>query len=243
MNPLVVTVTSRIPDRAREPYYRYDKWLESMTRQGVVPKILGMGEPWHGLISKPKIMRDWLRTDPVGGDVIIWSDSYDVVFPYHPQEVIDYYKTNWRDKSVVYNAEKGLFPRNDLALSFDDPGTPWRYLNSGLIIGPANSILRILEWMPLDDTPGDYIESDTGRNINPNDQGWHQFAYSAQPIAMALDSGCQMFQTYSACGFDEFDLSGPKVMNRVTETCPMVHHFNGDSKDRLLDRFLEKWGL
>lgn len=239
----VISVTSRIPDPIREPYYQYPKFIASLGALGVEPTILGMGEPWHGLISKPKIMRDWLRRGECGADVIIWSDSFDVVFSEHPDKAVQTYRNTWPELPVVYNAERGLFPRNDLLSSFPECGTPWRYLNSGLIIGRATDILRILEWMPLDDTPGDCKDPDTGRDIQPNDQGWHQFTYSAQPVPMILDSHAQLFQSYSACELDEFDLTGPKVMNRLTETCPSIHHFNGNSKDLIMGHFLEKWGL
>lgn len=253
MRTQVVSVTNRIPDRGREPYYRFDAFIESLRRFSFDPVILGMGQPWWGLMTKPRRLRHWLRGNGhcmLGGaawdaDLLIVCDSYDVIFTAHPDKIGE--KFGLSDE-VMFNAEKGLFPRGDLQHAFAYSDTPWRYLNSGLFIGKPQNILAMLEAMNLDDIADDYMSPDIehgggGRWVHTNDQGWYQYAYAAHPVPMTLDSMCEIFQTCSACTLDEFDLSGEMVKNKVTGTTPLVWHFNGGSKNDLLPVFLKKWGL
>lgn len=241
MSIQVVTVTSRIPGPA-EPYYRYGLFVESLKRFGVEPVVLGMGEPWFGLMTKPKRMRDWLRgyTD----ELVIWTDSFDVVFAAHPDEVAARYLKLWPSMPVLYNAERGIWPRADLADRFPECGTPWRYLNCGLMIGPPKDMLKVLDWMDLDGMPGDCLDPlRPGHKCEPNDQAWHQMAWSAKPTAMAIDTQCEIFQSCSACSMDDFNMAGGIISNRLTGTTPMIFHCNGGSKNDLLPAFLNVWGL
>jgi hypothetical protein len=254
MSVQVVSVTSRIPDRTREPYYRYQLWHDCLTHLGCEPVVLGMGERWQGLMTKPRRLRDWLRSGACTADTLIVTDSYDVVFTASPDDVAAAFRTwqmNQREKNaILFNAEKGLFPRGELADQFlskrfildrwDE--IPWAYLNSGFYIGDPAQILKLLEAMWLDDIHDDYQRPD-GSWVHVNDQGWYQTLFCAQPVPMVLDYRCEIVQCCSACSLEEFDLTGKKIKNVVTGTEPMVWHFNGGSKNDLLPAFLPKWGM
>lgn len=242
MNTCVVSVTSRIPDREREPYYRYATWIESLKRFDHDPVVLGMGEPFWGLMAKPFRLREWLRGGNAPADLLIVSDSFDVVHIAAPNDIGNRYEELWPDLPLVFNAEKGIFPRGDLAHNFPDPGTPWRYLNSGFYIGPPALILELLESMALDEYVKDYQRED-GRWLHVNDQAWYQVAFCCQPVPMVLDTECRLCQTLSACSVEEFDFSGERVRNVVTGSEPLVIHANGDGKNVLLPIFMEKLGL
>jgi hypothetical protein len=260
MSIQIVSVANRIPDRNREPYYRFQTFVDSLARFGVKPGthpgdllILGMNEWWGGLMTKPRRLRDWLRGDGCKCDTLIVCDAFDIVFSAPPAEIEAAYE-RWEGRpgasgpSVVFNAERGLFPRPELAHAFSDNGLPWRYLNSGFFIGPPAQILALLEAMWLDDIADDYRSPDQlhgggGRMIHPNDQGWYQLMYAAQVVPMDLDSRGEIAQCLSACTLDEFDLSGPRIRNLVTGTEPLVWHFNGGSKNDLMPVFLQKWGI
>jgi hypothetical protein len=241
MQTEVVSVTSRIPGPS-EPYYRYATWLESLQRVGVAPTVLGMGEHWQGLMTKPRRLREWLRGGGPTKDLLIVCDSYDVVFTEHPNSVGNHYIDVFGTDSVVFNAERGLFPRQDLAGNFKDPGTPWMYLNSGFFIGTPANILQMLESMQLDDLHDDYQRPDRSW-VHVNDQAWYQVSYCLQAVPQRLDSQCEVCQCCSACSMEDFDLSGERVRNVVTGTEPMVWHFNGGSKNDLMEPMLAKWGL
>lgn len=254
MNVQVVSVTSRIPDRAREPYYRYQLWHDSLTYYGCEPTVLGMGEHWQGLMTKPRRLRNWLRSGACTADYLIATDSYDVVFTGSPEEVTDRYVTGWgwdNPIPILFNAEKGLFPRGELEKRFREimdaehherDAWPFKYLNSGFYLGKPDQILTLLESMWLDDIHDDYQRPDGGWT-HPNDQGWYQTLFCAQPVPMVLDYACHVVQCCSACSLEEFDLTGKRIKNVVTGTEPLVFHFNGGSKDSLLPHFLPKWGM
>jgi hypothetical protein len=242
----VVTVASRIPD-AREPYYKYQTYIDSLARFGVTPTILGMGEPWGGLMTKPRRLRQWLRAGNCKTDTLIVCDAFDVVFTAPPDEVEKKYRDLWPELPIVFNAERGIFPRGELAHKFDDVPGPWKYLNSGFMIGPPDKILALLESMWLDDIHDDTKAADdlhggAGAHINPNDQGHFLYSYAAQVVPIELDHGCELCQTLSACTIEDFDLTRANILNVVKQTTPLVFHFNG-AKELLMPTFLKHWGL
>lgn len=251
MSVEVVTIANRIPDRAREPYYNFPAFITSLERFGVKPTILGMGEPWGGLMTKPRRLREWLRAGNCKADTLIVTDAFDVVFVASPEEVAEEY-AHWFP-ALLFNAEKALFPRSELKWRFDkiagDERSPWKYLNSGFFIGPPEQVLALLESMWLNDIAddfraGDELHGGSGRMVEPNDQGWYQTIFCAQTVPMELDCDARICQTLSDCSLDEFDLSGDRLKNIATGSYPLVWHFNGGySKNILLPAFLRKWGL
>lgn len=238
MSTRVITVSSRVP---REPYYHYDKFLKSLRNFNVEPTVLGLGGNWQGLMTKAFEYREWLRGGGDKAGQVILCDAWDIVFAMHPDIIgalcIDHY-----GDAVVFNGEKACWPRADLADTFPDLGTPWRYLNCGFICGPAQLILQMLEAMNLESIGLDRKLPD-GRKIEPNDQGEFQKLYGSQPVRMTVDCECLISQTLSACTLDEFDLSGEFIRNKVTGTAPGVFHFNGGSKNDLMPQFLAKLKL
>lgn len=234
MNAEVVCVSSRYPT---EPYYHYREFLASLRRFAEVPTVLGETTPWRGLMTKPFLLREWLRAGCNRSDRLIVCDAWDILFTEHPHGVGDRCRDLFGD-AVVFNGEKGCWPREDLRDRFPDDGSPWRFLNSGFMCGPADRILAMLESMPIEE-----IGFDPPGGPYPNDQGEYQALYTQQPVEMVVDSQCLLAQTLSACTPDEFDFTGPTVINKATDTAPGVWHFNGDAKEKMLPIFLERMGL
>ena len=79
--------------------------------------------------------------------------------------------------------------------------------------------------------------------MNVVDQNWFQMLYAAQPVPITLDTQCECFQTFSRCTWDEFDLTGKMVKNKVTGTTPLVLHCNGGAKNEMLPELCRKFGL
>lgn len=232
----VVTVTNRAPS---EPYYIFDKFYASLARFGYEPTILGWNEPWHGLMTKPRRLRQWLAESRQRADCLIVCDSWDIVFADHPDEVYEAYRDHpvFGD-AVVFNAERNCFPRPDLAPRFPDPGTPWRYLNSGFMMGPASVIARILAHMNLDTIPDDHRRGD-GSWFHPNDQEHYTLTFLDQPVPMMLDTECELCQSCSGCDLGDFGVFDGQILNWVTGTIPLVFHFNGGSKNDVMPYVLK----
>lgn len=230
----VVTVANRVPT---EPYYRFHEFVESLAKFDVKPVVLGMNEWWKGLMTKPFRYREYLRANPTGR--VILCDAFDVVFAQHPESVDEWCRHVFGDDMVVFNGEKGCWPREDLKEYFPDMGSPWRYLNSGFLIGRADRVLAILEAMDIET-----IGFDPPGGPYPNDQGEFQRLYAERPdLGMVVDTDCVLAQTLSACALDEFDFTGSMIRNRMTGEAPGAFHCNGGSKEIFQDALFAKLGL
>lgn len=227
----VVAVINRIPT---EPYYHLQEWLDSLAKFGVKPTVLGLGEHWKGLINIPRYIRKWLREGQCKSPYLIFSNAYDVLFTAHPDEVAE--KWGGGD-DVMFNCEKDLFPPSRLGHRFPDTGSPWRYLNSGMYIGKPERILDMLESMWLDDIADDHVAYTPlhgSGQVNVVDQNWFQMLYAAQPVPITLDTQCNLFQCFSRCTWDEFELIPGGFRNKITGTQPLIGHFNGGAKNEML---------
>lgn len=233
MRTRVVTTSDRTP---KEPYYIFEEFCESLSRFDEVPRVLGWNEPWGGLMTKPRKLRDWIKKEGGEYDKIIVCDAWDIVFQTYPQSIIELARDIYGD-AVVMNAERSCFPRGDLADRFADYGTPWKYPNSGFIIGSPEQLLAIIEHMKIDDIPDDHRLPD-GSWFNPNDQEHYMLAFLDQPVPMVLDSMAYLCVACHGSALDEFGFDGP-IENRLTHTYPGAFHFNGDAKNNVMPRILQ----
>jgi len=240
MPTTLCTVHSRDP-RDFEDYYHPATYFASLKRLGVEAVVLGYNEWWEGLMTKAFRYRDWLKTRPADERVIL-TDCWDVILTKHPDIIGDECAKLFGD-AIVFNGERGCWPRGDLAEHFPDGGTPWRYLNCGVMCGPAGQILKMFESMNLEAIGLDRPNPNGGSRIEPNDQGEIQAAFVKQPVPMVVDTGCKVFQCFSGCEASEFAGSGRGVTNKLTQTQPGVLHFNGNSKNLIMPDVVKAMGL
>lgn len=248
MKSQVITVSSYDP---KPDYYRPNAFRASLGKFGVAPVNLGDGAPWQGLMTKPRLYRKFLREGRQQGDVLIICDSWDVFFVEHPDVIVDEYLKQWKGQ-IVFNAERNCFPCTELTkASFDAVSdenlsfnSPWRYLNSGFMVGFPKDILALLESMNLDAIPDDYQRPD-GSWFNPNDQEifQNQFVKIPQVVPMNLDYRTELCIAAHGSTLDELDFSGPMIKNKITGTTPGCFHCNGDAKNNLAPKILEHLGL
>lgn len=237
MNTQVVTVCSNTPTQS---YYIYEQFLTSCHRQGFQPIILGWQAMWSGLMNKPRLLRQFLRNGQQRADYLIVCDAWDIIFVQPPDEISERRKS--LPPGVIFNAERNCFPRGDLADQFPETGTPWRFLNSGFMMGSPAEILAIVDSMKIDDIPDDHQQAD-GTWFNPNDQEHYTLAYLRQPVPMVLDSRAELCMACHGSQLDELDLTGERIVNRITGTTPGVFHFNGDAKNNVMPAILAKLSL
>jgi hypothetical protein len=239
MNTFTVTVANRIPT---EPYYHYASYLNSLARFGVVPEVVGLGRQWLGLMTKPVRFRNWLRDQHFEEqDRVIYTDSWDVLFAASPDSIAAKCAELFGD-AVVYCTEKSCWPLAELAHHFPDEGTPWRYLNGGAMCGPAWKLRTMFESMNLEQYGFDREDLDKPR-IEPNDAVPLVKAFVEQPVLVKVDARCQVFQCFSECSADEFEITEAGVKNKLTGTVPGILHFNGGSKESLMPAVLAAMNL
>lgn len=248
MKSQVVTVSSY---EAKQPYYRPNAFRESLRKFDVVPTNLGEGAEWHGLMTKPRLYRKFLREYRGDALTLILCDSWDIFFQAHPDEVSEAYRKSWPNLPLVFNAERNCFPCTDATkASFDELAdeysieTPWKYLNSGFVVGRPAQLLQLLESMDLDSIPDDYQKPD-GSWFNPNDQAEFQLAFcrTDSKISMELDYDTELCMAAHGSTLDELDFSGPRIKNKITGSTPLVFHCNGSAKNDLAPKILEHLGL
>lgn len=225
MTTTVVTVTNRIPT---EPYYRYGAWKASLARYGVEPVVLGMDEPWAGLVSKPRHLLKWLRDNANSCDCLIFTDCWDVLFVQNPNDMAE----DWVDIGMpwICGAERALFPPAD-ERAWPQSSTPYRFLNSGAIISTPDAMLAVLEAMNPDALPDDH-EVTPGVMFHSNDQAWLQELFLKQPIPMMLDTQCRFIWNLCDVPYESMRVNGEhEFFNVDTKSYPGILHANGGAKE------------
>jgi hypothetical protein len=221
----VVTVTNRIPT---EPYYRFHAWKGSLARYGVEPVVLGLGERWDGLVTKPRRLLKWLRGPGQGSDCMIFTDSWDVLFVKSPEQIAEEWKEMGRP--WICGAERALFPPADTSV-WPECTTPYRFLNSGAIVSSPEQMLAVLLAMDPDKLPDDHEKPD-GTPFHSNDQEWLQQLFLKQPIPMVLDTECKLIWNLCDVPRESAHIHGDgSIRNADTGTWPGILHANGGAKE------------
>lgn len=225
----VVTVSDRRP---HEWYYLYDEFFKTLV--GETPLVLNshlMGTRFNGLGTKPRWLYKAIKEKIIDTSHIIFADCWDLVWCTTPDEIMLRYQSF--NSPVVISAERNCFPA-DTKDEYDklDSPTPYKYLNSGFIVGETEAILACLEAMDLPNQPEDHRRPD-GTNFHLNDQALWLDLFLKQPVKMELDRYQALSQTLHDVDISEFDLSETRVRNKITNSYPCTLHFNGSAKDKL----------
>ena len=216
----IVTVADREP---KEPWYKYREFLASCRKFGHEPVVLGWGQPFKGLGTKPRTLLQAINSGVVNADAILFCDAFDVLFADNPEHLVGY-----APDSIIFNAEKSCFPNAALAELHPPSSTPWRYLNSGLSIGSLDSYVKFLTAMDALNLPEDVVGIPGKPNIHHNDQGLIMEMFVSGKHPLSLDTRCDIFQTLHCTTETELDFSGTHIRNTVTDTFPVGFHANGD---------------
>lgn len=227
MKAQVITASSRRP---HESYYFLDQFEASAARHGIVPHFLNEG-PWLGLMTKPKHLLKYIEREGSKFDYLIMVDSWDVIWMTPLDEILYNYKAF--GNSIVFNAEKSCFPRSDLAERHPESTTPYRFLNSGFVIGPTERILSMLREMRLETVPDDKLAD--GTVVNTNDQAIFMAYYVENQSKIRLDTLGVLCQSLHGSEPNEFEflLEKQRVRSRETGNSPCVFHGNGSGKAAL----------
>lgn len=220
----LITVANRIP---QESYYTFHEFFKSL--QDVKPLVLGTkhGE-YGGLGSKPRLLYAAIEQGYIGTKYIVFCDCFDIVFATHPNEL---FETFLRFNSpFVISSEKNCFPADlkDEYDKLDSGGSPYKYLNSGMIVAETEAMLSVLESMDAKNISNDYWDGE--KMVNPNDQEYYQKEFLKQPIKMTLDYDQVLCNTLHSVEVDELDFEGDRIYNKVTDTFPCSFHANGSAK-------------
>lgn len=235
----IVTVANKIPTQS---YYTFHEHFRSL--KGEVPLVLGVnaGE-YGGLGSKPRLLFKAIKENKIKADHIIFCDCFDLVFAVEPKQL--FLKYLQFASPFVISAEKNCFPadtKDDYDKLGEDFDSPYKYLNSGMIVSETKAMLAVLESMDAKNIPNDYWDGQ--KMVNPNDQEYYQKEFIKQPVPMVLDRYQILCNTLHDVTADELDFEGERIFNKTTKTFPCSFHLNGGAKTGgLREPILEKLKL
>jgi len=194
------------------------RFIESAKFYGYDYRILGLGKEWSGGESvngrlvfpgggmKVNLLKEFLSTHENKGDVILFTDSYDVVFSGGPEGVM---KT-WDDRGLLFTAEKTCWPDTNLMSRYPKTIYDYKYLNSGGFIGKVSDLETLIE-SPCKDEDDDQLYY-TLKFLNGE--------------GITLDTKLEIFQTLNESTKD-VNIKDGRIYNNITNTLPTVIHANG----------------
>jgi len=209
---------------------------------GLTYRIIGDGVVWRtdmqagpGGGQKINILKDALSESSGKDDLILVTDTYDVI-PVAPEsEILAKYNKYVPDRNkVIFSAEKSCWPDKNLANLYPDPPKPGlpKYLNSGGFIGTKGvlwDLLRNDEVSDLSDDQGYWTQKFLVQSNSPN------------PIII-LDYESQIFQTLNGSVHDlRINHHKSNIFNVVTGTTPCLIHGNGPLSIKLQLNNLENY--
>ncbi|WP_025765280.1 vitamin K epoxide reductase family protein [Dyadobacter tibetensis] len=203
---------------------------------------------WDSHRHKDTYLKQYLLSLP-GDEVIFFTDGYDTILLGGEKEIMERYRRIAPDGGIVISSEKTCYPDPNLANTYPMTNTPYRFLNSGGIIGTAADILNALDEIEqmkshLTDDPFQFS----------NQYLWTRIMLKEGNSRIKLDVNCELFQTFpttmetvrkfqSVSDIDEkknivmtemqvilhdFEVNeGRNIYNKITGTYPLHLHFNG----------------
>ncbi|GMT16808.1 hypothetical protein PFISCL1PPCAC_8105 [Pristionchus fissidentatus] len=236
---VVVTVATERTEGLR-------RFLRSAERHGIDVKVFGLDDEWKGGDTrieqgggqKIRILRKELEKYKDKKDtIILFTDAYDVIWTEGLDVVVDRFTDHFSHLRVLFGAEPFCWPKKELAIEYPIVEFGNRYLNSGLFMGYAPEVYRMLSLKEVED--------------KDDDQLYFTMIYLDEQLRkelkMGLDSISRIFQNLNGVQDDvsiEFDTEGKaSVFNSVYNTHPVLIHGNGDSKLYLnyLGNYVGEW--
>uniref|UniRef100_A0A3B4Y137 Procollagen-lysine,2-oxoglutarate 5-dioxygenase 1 n=1 Tax=Seriola lalandi dorsalis TaxID=1841481 RepID=A0A3B4Y137_SERLL len=217
---LVVTVATKETDG-------FKRFLRSAKHFNYT--VLGRGQKWKGgdYMSAPgggqkvRLLKGALDEMKDNDKIILFIDSYDVVFASGPKELLK--KFQQAKHRVVFSSESLIWPDRHLEDKHPHVREGNRFLGSGGFIGYLPNIREMVsDWSGEDDDSDQlfftkiYIDPERKKSIN-----------------ITVDSKCRLFQNLHGA-LDEvvlkFEDGRVRARNVLYDTLPVIIHGNGPTK-------------
>lgn len=223
---LVVTAATEETDGFR-------RFMKTAAQFNYTVKVLGLGEEWRGGdVAKTVgggqkvrwLKKELLRHKDDQHKVVLFVDSYDVIFASGPEELLQKF-LGFRHK-VVFSAEGFCWPDQRLASKYPPVHSGKRYLNSGGFMGFAPELAALVQQWKYKD--------------NDDDQLFYTRIYldktQRSKYNITLDHRSRIFQNLNGA-VDEvvlkFEKARVRARNVAYDTLPVIIHGNGPTKLQL----------
>ncbi|CAM4714230.1 unnamed protein product [Leuciscus chuanchicus] len=219
---LVLTVATKETDGFR-------RFLRSAKQFNYSIKVLGRGETWKGgdYMSPPgggqkvRLLKSALEEIHEENKVILFVDSYDVIFSSGPKELLK--KFQQAKHKVVFSAETLIWPDRHLEDKHPHVREGKRFLGAGGFIGYAPNLKEMVSDWSGADSDSDQLFF-TKIYINPEKR---------KSINITVDNKCRLFQNLHGA-LDEvvlkFENGRVRARNVLYDTLPVIIHGNGPTK-------------
>lgn len=203
-----------------------NRFKQSCKNYGLKYKILGLDREWCGGNMKEgpgggmklNLLKEHLKTYD-DEKIILFSDSYDVIFLTDESEIMKKYETFECD--IVFGGERECWPNQETSVFFDGEG-PYKYINSGGFIGKVGTIKKILDMEIKDKDDDQYII--------------HQ-RYNIYKQLIKIDKKAEIFQTSSLdLNTNDIEILFKKnrIKNNIYNTFPCHYHGNGGKNTKIV---------
>uniref|UniRef100_A0A8C7B6F0 Procollagen-lysine,2-oxoglutarate 5-dioxygenase 1 n=1 Tax=Neovison vison TaxID=452646 RepID=A0A8C7B6F0_NEOVI len=195
-------------------------------------QALGLGEDWSGEKGssaggglKVRLLKKALEKHADKENlVILFTDSYDVVFASGPRELLK--KFRQARSQVVFSAEELIYPDRRLEAKYPAVSDGKRFLGSGGFIGYAPNLSKLVAEWEGQDSDSDQLFY-TKIFLDPEKR---------ERINITLDHRCRIFQNLDGA-LDEvvlkFEMGHVRARNLAYDTLPVLIHGNGPTKLQL----------
>ncbi|XP_074499199.1 procollagen-lysine,2-oxoglutarate 5-dioxygenase 1 isoform X1 [Sebastes fasciatus] len=219
---LVVTVATKETDG-------FKRFMRSAKHFNYTVKVLGLGQKWSageymstpGGGQKVRLLQAALEEMKNEDKIILFIDSYDVVFASGPKELLKKFQQT-RHK-VVFSSDSLIWPDRHLEDKYPHVIEGNRFLGSGGFIGYLPNIKEMVADWTGEDSDSDQLFF-TKIFIDP---------VKRKSANITLDSKCRLFQNLHGA-LDEvmlkFEDGRVRARNVVYDTLPVVIHGNGPTK-------------
>lgn len=219
---LVVTVATKETDGFR-------RFLRSAKHFNFTVKVLGQEDKWSGgdYMSAPgggqkvRLLKQALDEMKDNDQIILFTDSFDVVFASGPKELLK--KFEQAGHKVVFSSESLIWPDRHLEDKHPHVREGNRFIGSGGFIGYLPNVKDLVA-----DWTGKDHESDqlffTKIYINPEKR---------KSLNITVDSKCRLFQNLHGALDDvvlKFEDGRVRARNVLHDTLPVIIHGNGPTK-------------
>uniref|UniRef100_A0AAY4BZ66 PLOD1-3-like GT domain-containing protein n=1 Tax=Denticeps clupeoides TaxID=299321 RepID=A0AAY4BZ66_9TELE len=208
----------------------FNRFMRTAREFNYTVKVLGLGEEWKGgdvarTVGGGQKVR-WLKKELQKHTdkqdlVILFVDSYDVIFASGPQELL--WKFSRISHRVIFSAEGFCWPDQRLSPKYPPVHTGKRYLNSGGFIGYARDLYGIVQQWKYKDNDDDqlfytkiYLDKEQRTRFN-----------------MTLDHRSSLFQNLNGAIEEvvlKFEKARVRARNVAYDTLPVIIHGNGPTK-------------
>ncbi len=174
---LVVTVLadSKLPEEnlklkiltvATEETDGFRRFMRSAKEFNLDVEVLGLGVSWVGGDvrnypgggQKVGLLREALEDVQDKEDtIILFADSYDVILNAPAEEILSRFRKHFADARVVFSAEGFCWPDKSLAVKYPVVRHGKRYLCSGLFMGYASEVYKMVSHKEVKDTDDDQL--------------------------------------------------------------------------------------